>query len=172
MTLIRGIPKFDGTPSKFQDWKRATRAMLQLARPGIFEILDGQKRPQDIYTQVPHRSTMNTPAHSVADGDGDDSDNVENEQGLAEELQEAGPSLALDVAAPMYRLGTERSNVRTDSPELATAQRVTAEQQQQDSHTGGTTEEVRTPLNMDELTKWDQANAALFSVLSLITTGA
>ena len=114
---------------------------------------------------------MNTPAHSVADGDGDDSDNVENEQGLAEELQEAGPSLALDVAAPMYRLGTERSNVRTDSPELATAQRVTAEQQQQDSHTGGTTEEVRTPLNMDELTKWDQANAALFSVLFLITTG-
>ena len=95
MTLIRGIPKFDGTPSKFQDWKRATRAMLQLARPGIFEILDGQKRPQDIYTQVPHRSTMNTPAHSVADGDGDDSDNVENEQGLAEELQEAGPSLSL-----------------------------------------------------------------------------
>ena len=63
---------------------------------------------------------MNTPVHSVADADGDDSDNVENQQGLAEELQEAGASPALDVAATMYRLGTERSNVRTDSSELAT----------------------------------------------------
>ena len=63
---------------------------------------------------------MNTPVHSVADADGDDSDNVESQQGLAEELQEAGASPALDVAATMYRLGTERSNVRTDSPELAT----------------------------------------------------
>ena len=64
----------------------------------------------------------------------------------------------------MYRLGTERSNVRSDSPELATAQRVTAEQQQ-DSHIGGPMEEVRSPLNMNELTKWDQANAGLSSVL-------
>ena len=32
---------------------------------------------------------MNTPAHSVADADGGDSDNVEEQQGLAEELQEA-----------------------------------------------------------------------------------
>ena len=91
--------------------------MLQLARPGIFEILDGQKRPQEIYTQVSHRSTMNTPVHSVADADGDDTDNVENKQGRAQELQEAGASPALDVAATIYRLGTERSNVRTDSPE-------------------------------------------------------
>ena len=52
---------------------------------------------------------MNTPVHSVADADGDDSDNVENQQGLAEQLQEAGASPALDVAATMYRLGTERS---------------------------------------------------------------
>ena len=66
---------------------------------------------------------MNTPVHSVAAADGDDSDNVENQQGLAEELQEVGASPALDVAATMYRLGTERSNVRTDSPKLATAQR-------------------------------------------------
>ena len=64
---------------------------------------------------------MNTPVHSVADDDGDDSDNVENSQGLAEELQEAGASPALDVAATMYRLGIERINVRTDSPELATS---------------------------------------------------
>ena len=122
--------------------------MLQLARPGKYEILDGKTRPQEIYTQGPHQSTMNTPVHSVADADGDDSDNVENQQGRAEELQEAGASPALDVAATMYRLGTERSNVRTGSPELATAQRATAEQQQQDSHTRGTTEEVRNPLNM------------------------
>ena len=107
--------------------------MLQLARPRIFEILDGQKRPREVYTQVPHRSTMNTPVHTVADADGGDSDNVENQQSLAEELQEAGASPALDVAATMYRLGTEHSNVRTDSPELVTTQRATAEQQQQDS---------------------------------------
>ena len=127
--------------------------MLQLARPGIFEILDGKKRPQEIYTQVPHPNTINTPVHSVADADGDDSDNVENQQGLAEELQEAGASPALDVAATMYRLGTERSNVRSDSPELATAQRASAEQQHQDSHSGGTTEEVRPPLNMNKPTR-------------------
>ena len=59
---------------------------------------------------------MNTPVHSVADADGDDSDNVENQQVLAEEPQEAGASPALDVAATTYRLGTERSNVRTYSP--------------------------------------------------------
>ena len=74
---MRGIPKFDGTPSILQDWKRATRAMLQLARPGTCEFLDGQKRPQEIFTQVPHRSTINTPVHSVADAD-EDSDNVAN----------------------------------------------------------------------------------------------
>ena len=90
------------------------------------------------------------------------------QQGRAEELQESRANPALDVAATMYRLGTERSNVRSDSPELATAQRVTAEQQQ-DSHIGGPMEDVRSPLNMNELTKWDQANAALFSVLFLIT---
>ena len=44
--LIRGIPKFDGTPIKFQDRKRSTRATVQLARPGIFEILDVKKRPR------------------------------------------------------------------------------------------------------------------------------
>ena len=83
---------------------------------------------------------MNTPVHSVADADGDDTDNVENKQGRAQELQEAGASPALDVAATIYRLGTERSNVRTDSPEslVATAQRATSEQQRQDSHTGET----------------------------------
>ena len=64
----------------------------------------------------------------------------------------------------MYRLGTERSNVGTGSPELATTRRATAEQQQHDSHAGGTAE-VRSPLNMNELTKWDQANAGLSSVL-------
>ena len=54
---------------------------------------------------------------------------------------------------------------------LATTQRATAQQhQQQDSHIGGTAE-VRSPLNMTELTKWDQAKAALFSVLFLTTTG-
>ena len=69
----------------------------------------------------------------------------------------------------MYCLGTERSDVRTDNRVLATTQHATAEQQQQDSHIGRTTE-VRSPLNMTELTKWDQANASLFSVLFLITT--
>ena len=68
-------------------------------------VKNGRKK----FTQLPHRSTMNTPVHSVADADGDDSDNVENQQGLAEQLQEAGASPALDVAATMYRLGTERS---------------------------------------------------------------
>ena len=104
---------------------------------------------------------MNTPVHNVADADGDNSDNVLNQQSL-------GASPALDVASTMYRLGAERSNVRTDSPVVATAQRSTAEQQQQDFHTGGTTENVRPPLNMNELTTRDQANAALFSVLFLI----
>ena len=70
----------------------------------------------------------------------------------------------------MYRLVTECINVRTDSPELATTQRATAEQQQQDSHIGGTAE-VRSPFNMTELAKWNQGNAALFSVQFLITSG-
>ena len=139
--------------------------MLQLARPGIFEILDGQKRPQEVYAQGPHRSTINTPIHSVEDADGDDFDNVENEQGLAGELREAGANPALDVAATMHRLGTELSNVRTDSLELATTQRATAERQQQDSDTEGTAQ-VRSPLNMNELTKCNQGDAAMFSVLT------
>ena len=64
---------------------------------------------------------MNTPVHIVADADGDDWDNVENQQDLDEELQEAGASPALDITATIYRLGTERSTVRPDSPELATS---------------------------------------------------
>ena len=56
-TLIRDIPKFDGAPSKFQDWKRATKAMPQLVGPGIFEILDGQKGR----TKFTHRCPIGAP---------------------------------------------------------------------------------------------------------------
>ena len=77
--------------------------------------------------RYPHRSTINTPVHSVEDADGDDTDNLA-EQDQAEELQKAGASPALDIAATMHHLGTERSNVRTDSPVIATT-RTTAEQQ-------------------------------------------
>ena len=55
------MPEFDGTPSKLGDWKRSKGAMLQLARPGMVGILDGQESPQDYYTQVPRRSNMNFP---------------------------------------------------------------------------------------------------------------
>lgn len=108
-TLIRGIPKFDGTASKFQDWKRSARAMLQLARPGIFGMLNGPKRPQEIDAQVLHRSTINTPVHSVVDAAGDDADNVGEQQDLAQELQEEVPVQLLTlqqrcIALEIYRL--------------------------------------------------------------------
>lgn len=118
-TFIKSIPKFDGTPSKVQDWKRFTRAMLQLARPARFGIMNVQTGPQETYTQIPHRNTIITPVHSVKDADGDYTDNV-GVQGLAGELQDAGASPALDTAATMYHLGTGRSIAQTDSPVHAT----------------------------------------------------
>lgn len=111
---------------------------------------------------------MNTPVHSVDDADGDDTDNIQEQQGLAEELQEADGSPVLDNAATMYRLRSDRGNVRANSPALATTQRQTAQQQSQDFRTGGAAE-VKSPLNMAELIKRDRINAALLSVLFLLT---
>lgn len=65
---------------------------------------------------------METPVHSVEKADGDDTDNVQEQQGLVEELQEADGSPVLYIVATMYRLRTDRGNVRADSPALATTQ--------------------------------------------------
>ena len=51
-TVIRGISKFDGTPSKYQDWKRAICCTLQLTRPEIYEILNGEQCPREKYRKI------------------------------------------------------------------------------------------------------------------------
>ena len=45
--LIRNIDKFDGTD--FVTWERTLRAMANLVRPKLEEILDGQLRPEPLY---------------------------------------------------------------------------------------------------------------------------
>lgn len=80
----------------------------QLVRLGIIESTDGQQRPREINMQVRLRSIMSTQVHSVKYPDEDDTDNAEEQQGLAEELQDAGASPTLDIAVTMYRLDTAR----------------------------------------------------------------
>ena len=58
--------------------------------------------------QVRLRSIMSTQVHSVKYPDEDDTDNAEEQQGLAEELQDAGASPTLDIVVTMYRLDTAR----------------------------------------------------------------
>ena len=48
-TIIRTIGKFDGSPGKYWDWKRSTRAIIGLASKSIAKIMDGQLRPTAIY---------------------------------------------------------------------------------------------------------------------------
>ena len=42
--LIKTISKFDGSPEKYWDWKRSTRAIIGLASKSLARIMDGKMR--------------------------------------------------------------------------------------------------------------------------------
>lgn len=162
-TVIRGISKFDGTPAKYLDWKRAVSAILRLTRPDIYEILDGAPCPQEKFEKLPGfertavEDTAHTPQRSDAGVDEQGQEDQDNqEQQLQEELQETAPgSPALDLAALFQRVGSAGG----DAVSRQGLQKVIA--------AGG-----RLLLNEEEISKWRKDNAALFSVLYLTTIGA
>lgn len=49
-TFIRSIPQFDGTPTKFQDWKHSTTAICWCPAQAFFRFLQ-RKLAQMLYTQ-------------------------------------------------------------------------------------------------------------------------
>lgn len=50
-TLINGLSNFDGTPSKFPDWRRTTRCVLSLNNMYIVKITERFTCPTAIYKQ-------------------------------------------------------------------------------------------------------------------------
>ena len=61
-SLIRGIPKFDGNPSKYEDWKIDTKAS-SMSRNDMYEILSGESvRPSEVSVVSPLTSTGGTDA--------------------------------------------------------------------------------------------------------------
>ena len=56
--VIRGISKFDGTPAKYLDWKRAVSATLPLTRPDIYEIIDGAACPKEFFQEFSYFQLM------------------------------------------------------------------------------------------------------------------
>lgn len=156
-SVIRGISKFEGTPAKYQDWKRAVTATLRLTRPEtLYELIDGAPCPHRKFREFSSTAvggTARTPQRSTAgvqeekqqeeeapqrDNAGEDQDNGgdDQESNQDEDLQQelrntARGSPRLDFAASMYCIVV---------------------------------------VNEEETKKWKKNNAALFSVLLYLTT--
>lgn len=167
--VIRGISKFDGTPAKYLDWKRAVSATLRLTRPDIYEIIDGAPCPQRKFRRISGNEgtaaagVARTPPRSnagVQEEKQQDQDNQDEE--LEQELRDTAPgSPILDFAASMYRLGLG-DNTRDGHHEDSVPARA-----HRDSAPDGLV-----LVNEDEIFKWKKNNAALFSILYLTTVGA
>lgn len=96
--------------------------MLELGRTGILKIVDGQKRPQEIYTKEPHRSTTKTPVHKVDDADGDDT-TLKNNKAWPKNYRKQVP-VHPSISWPRCIVsGAELNNVQTDSLVMAITQR-------------------------------------------------
>lgn len=104
------------------DWKRSTRATLKLSRPGLLETQGGQQRPQYCY----HHGTMDIPVHRGAEeGNTNCFKHLQGLTGEQSSLHRAGASPALDTAAIMHRLSTERRSLRHGSNAMAAPQGAT-----------------------------------------------
>ena len=51
LSITKGIPKFDGNPIKYEEWKNTTIAVLEISRNELFKILTGEStRPEEHYS--------------------------------------------------------------------------------------------------------------------------
>ena len=160
-SLTRGIPKFDGNPIKYEDWKTTTLAVLEISRNDLFEILIGESsRPEEHYPgasllrQDPQeasgsggRSTEEGGLHAAASGQEQETDSTAQEK-----------QAAASTPAPAAR-----------RPDSLAATRITTSPDITSAPTGSL---FSTPINASEIKEWEKNNAALYSVLYLVTSGA
>ena len=161
-SITRGIPKFDGNPIKYEEWKTTTIAVLEISRNELFEILTGEStRPEEHYTgasllrQDPQeasgsggRSTEEGGLHAAASGQ-----EQEETDSTAQQQQ-----TAVSTPAPAARRADSLAATRiTTSPDITSAPSGSL---------------FSTPINASEIKEWEKNNAALYSVLYLVTSGA
>ncbi len=158
-SITRGIPKFDGNPIKYEEWKTTTIAVLEISRYELFEILTGEStRPEEHYPgasllrQDPQeasgsggRSTEEGGLHATASG-----------QEQEETDSTAQPKPAASTPAPAARRADSLASTRI-SPDITSAPSGSL---------------FSTPINASEIKEWEKNNAALYSVLYLVTSGA
>ena len=146
--LIRGIPKFDGNPIKYEDWKATTLAVLEISRNDMFEILTGEStRPQEqfISTQQP-RVEDTVPSTGTVQVSSSDT------AGSSEKVVDttAQPKTGTETPAPASTTTHSPARIEMTPGDTSTA----------------------SPLNTIEIKEWEKTNAALYSVLYLVTSGA
>lgn len=175
--LIKGISRFDGTPHKFQDWKRSTRAVLRLVRPDIFTVLDGAPRPQENFSEKARyrfdeesadRDTRHQQGHTapaLGTGGEEDEDQDEGEvQGSTGATGTAGQEAKNQAAGSLPAPTAPIPGTAHDT----TAPRSASSLREQELHL----QDAGILLNGPEIAQWDQHNGELFSILLLTTDGA
>ena len=143
-SIVKDTPKFDGNPIKYASWKETTLAFLEISRSDMHEILTGESvRPAEQYTST-----------TTPEGRGRDATVDPAPSGQAVEGDGSEGAKTATEAGKEGTPGTPAvvSSSHGDSP---------AEE----------TEHLEL-LNATEIKAWDKTNAALYSVLLLVTSGA
>ncbi len=164
-SLIRGIPKFDGNPIKYEEWKTTALAVLEISRNDLFEILTGEApRPQEQFTDAEQLRQENiveegdTEAEAAASGEGGRTVSTTTQrQASISAATSAGT--ASTPAARRRQADSLAARIDTSTPGGGTT-------------SGSSRPLFSTPVDSSEIKEWEKNNAALYSVLYLVTSGA
>eukprot|EP00752_Nemacystus_decipiens_P006651 g5979.t1 len=159
-SITRGIPKFDGNPIKYEDWKTTTLAVLEISRNDLFEILTGEStRPDEHYMGALRQDTQEASGSGGPPTD-------EGSQHAAASGQESKTNES--AGAQQQRSASTPAARRRVADSLA----ARIDTSPADSTSRPSRSLFSTPLNASEIKVWEKNNAALYSVLYLVTSGA
>ena len=143
-SIVKDTPKFDGNPIKYASWKETTLAFLEISRSDMHEILTGESvRPAEQYTST-----------TTPEGRGRDATVDPAPSGQAVEGD-----------------GSEGAKTATEAGKEGTPGTPAVVSSSQGDSPAEETEHLEL-LNATEIKAWDKTNAALYSVLLLVTSGA
>lgn len=100
-SLTRNVPKFDGNAIRYDEWKSTTRAVLEISKNDVFEILTGEnKRPGEPYSIT--QNTLQSGTHKVPVAGSD--------VATGSSSTELGYELIVPRGAQLYAMQTTSSN--------------------------------------------------------------
>lgn len=139
--IVSAIEVFDGTPSKYERWARKTLAAIKLYHPEIYKMIKGKKK------RPKELYEEETPAP----------------QPVQQHPLPRRRTTVSETFARAQQEGADKARAEVESREAETGDDDCLSTS---SDPGG-----GTPINLQEIEDWDQANSVLFNVLDLKTSG-